>query len=459
VSARITWAFDCDKPYYSQGFTNVLYFEDFTYNRVNPETERVLDENDEVINIKTLNYFSFSRLVPDYLISAFKVMEEPGAVIKLEDAEINTSIYVHDVRVEVSDPITNNHHLVTVRFRHRNYDPGLIPSMLYHYGEIDSVKPCETIDFIDEDLTGPGSGSGSCPGFGITVNESGGNLSYTIANEPVYGNLLIQWFLNGAPISTGATVALGSFGTYKVQAVKDGCVVSDTYAYLSPCASMVLDVVVNLGVISGNVTGAPGAVTYEVYDENSLLVASALPYTALVDGVYTVVATSDDCEISKQVIIDIDAGCSHTAVITKIGATLTGSSDAASPSYEWFLDTGTGPVSISTVAAITINKNGLYILKVTQDGCTTSSQLVITDYELNVNVNNPSVVIMVHGDTGHVYPVTWITGECIVKRNGVTLQPVTGSPGPGEYKMNLKSFELASYLPLNLGEIVTIESQ
>lgn len=222
-----------------------------------------------------------------------------------------------------------------------------------------------------------------CTGFGVTISEAAGILSYTIANNPDVGLSIKQtWYRDGQAVGTGSTIALTDFGVYTVQVQIGSCRASDNYQYLNGC-TMTTQLTVNGDTINGATSNAPAAVTYQVYNSAGTLVSSALPYSTGVDGLFTVKTTSGSCEILSQVQINTNGGvtdCSFTFDLTKDGSDVLTVSNVSEAVYsvQWIkIINGNQEISVGTGDTYAITESGLYIARVTALSCTKDSLYVL----------------------------------------------------------------------------------
>lgn len=220
-----------------------------------------------------------------------------------------------------------------------------------------------------------------CTGFGVTIAEAAGVLSYSIQNNPNGALAITQyWTRDGQVIGTGSTVALTDFGVYGLVVRIGTCSATDTYDYLNACV-MTTQVTVNGTTINAATSNAPAAVTYQLYNSAGTLVSSSLPYDVGVSGLFTLKTTSGTCQTLNQVQVNSETGstdCSFTFDLTKNGSTLEVSNvSEASYSVEWLYSAMGGSLqSVGTGDTHAINGAGLYIARVTALGCAKDSMYV-----------------------------------------------------------------------------------
>lgn len=452
---KIEWYNTCNtnNAYYEDDiFKNELWLPDGTvFNAPTSEDDVTKNSNGEIRQYKTFLRYSFTKYLPDYIYHAIKAMNAVDTII-LTDYESNISYNLFDVQINNDSGEKSDIILCTVSYR--------IKEDVYP----DTTNCCTDIEFLDEELSGGGGGGGSCPDFAITINESGGELTYSIDSEPASGTLVVAWSKDGLIIGSGSTVSLGGYGNYKITARKDGCTVTDTYSYLNPCENFFLEVTQNLGVISANVSGNTSPVSYKVYDPDSIEVATSLPYTSVVDGPHTVEAYFDDCVRTSIVVTNSLVDCGHTSVIVRANDQLTGSSSSGSAVLTWQIDEGAGFSFYSSDNPVTITKNGVYKLIADVGGCIVESTKLILDHSISIHVDNSSEFW--HG-CGEIQTITGVSGtnfefeyqdiRWLVKRNGVDLVYVSGTPTAAlEYTVIDGELVLPVSFPLDTDETIII---
>ena len=217
-----------------------------------------------------------------------------------------------------------------------------------------------------------------CGAFAVTIVNTAGVLTYTIANDPdVLVTAVVSWTLNGSFIGSGSSVSIGNFGTYALRVQKNNCIVTDSFTYSNVCQAMSSTFTVNSGVINGVTSNAPSTVSYLVYDSAGIEVATALPYTAVETSTHTVKVISGDCELiySLPVRIDPPVDCDFTFAIEKSASNLLSivNNTATGHSTEWFSVFNSNiETSVGTGDTYQILKDGLYFAKITATGCTNS---------------------------------------------------------------------------------------
>lgn len=455
---KIEWSNSCDHnmAYYDTGWKNELWFdENLIFNAFKNEEEVEKNANGDVIGQKITKRYSFTTIIPEYLLDPLSALNSHDTVT-IDDFETGTQISIHDIAVVDESGEKEKFTTVTVSFR--------------IVGEVtpDNLGCCTAIEFIDDEVEAPGGG-GSCPGFAVTIAEAAGELTYSLDSEPVDGSLVVAWSKDGASIGSGSTVSLGGFGTYKITVRKNGCTVTDSYIYLDPCELFFLNVTQDEGIINANTVGAPDTVTYKVYDETSTLVSSSLPYTAVTNGVHTIVATSGDCERQQNIDINLDDSCVHTAEIVRNGSQLTGSSDDGTATHNWHVDTGNGfGSSLSTSAVLNMSQNGYYRYTATVDGCEKYAYLTVVDLALSVEVANLIDIANASGDiqiientTGNVFDLDYDPSRWLLFRNG---DDMTYREGVSAASLDVNEYDVvdgqlitSSIFPLTIDDVIKIK--
>lgn len=389
---KLTWKNSCDKnnAYYSDGFTNAIYFKNLSWNipkiEKSRESEADLYGQEKTTKLTQKKIYSFSVYVPDYLIDAYNALEHHDEVI-IENIDTGEKEYLSNITVDISSDEEEAYHKITVRYEIIK-DEGAYGIT---FEEPYTVGCCEPIAAEDVECeAGPGQGGADCTGFDVNVVVSGLVLTYTLSNEPTSGSLNQTWFKNGVPIGTGSSVTMGAFGEYRVQVSKSNCVANDSHTYLDPCAGWTVKPSANGGIITAMTSGNTSGVTYEVYDDSSTLLSSALPYTVAADGIYTLKASMGDCEKDFSLNIATNSG-DHTAAINKSGMELTGVSTGCmgTLTHRWEFDEGNGLSVMGSNISVTATKNGLYVYYAICDGAEVSAQRVVVDVCTPIQICNP----------------------------------------------------------------------
>lgn len=390
VKYKLSWTNTCNKnfAYYDDGFTNSIWFKELHWNRPEVEKERETIEDGSNIqsNAKIIHrkFYSFTIIAPDYLLDAFEALEHHNNVV-IQNLETGEQQKLTNIRVDKAGDEKEAYHEITVR-----------------YQIIDDEKPfgifledpftlgcCDVIPIDDVECQPEGGQGIDCTGFDVSINVSGNVLTYTLTNEPAEGTVNQTWFLDGKPIGSGSSVTMSQYGVYRVQVSKGNCYSNDEHTRVNPCSGWTVTPIVNGLSISANSTGQTTAVSYQVFDDNDLVVSSSLPYTAPQAGTYLLRATMGDC--TRDFFLDVsDDAANHTAVITKNGTELTGSAVGCSGTltHRWEIDKGNGPVILGSSATITAAENGLYIYYAICDGVEAKAQQVMLDICLPVQICN-----------------------------------------------------------------------
>jgi len=210
-----------------------------------------------------------------------------------------------------------------------------------------------------------------------------------------------------------------------------------------------------------------------------------IAYEPAASGTFRVVATAGSCEAtSTEVIYTAPASCTgvFTVTLTNDGGTLTATivdyAGAETPTYEWYLDTGSGLTLLPSETSATLADAalGYYTVVVTIDTCVQTAGLLIQcdfavigggdcvddsawsqsfagdDTSTAFNVTNFYLV-----DPTYVSAVE-IGATYLVQKNGVTLQ-YSASPADGTtYTIDYANQDIVlnAGFPLLTGETLTI---
>jgi len=323
-------------------------------------------------------------------------------------------------------------------------------------GLISCCRPAYTeAPFEDDCPTLPG-GTGECGDFAVLVTESGGNLTATPSDAP--GTVVINWLYRESSsdpwqllVEDSSSISLGAFGQYKAVVSSDGCVVDDTYLYQDACDGITVTiqdngvglVAVGSGCETPTYTWSEWDAVLEIWNE----VATGASYVPGAAGTFKVVMTGcGSCapeaihEWAGETECSIDADLQYVAGV--LGVLHDACAEGETVSYEWYLDTGSGPVLVQSGlnAFYDVTTEGLYeVYVLCSDDCNGYARMVILESEicvlsLSVGVTEDTATATLDGCGEDPATYTWF------RNNGSGYNEVgTGNPfdlpGTGLYKL------------------------
>jgi hypothetical protein len=346
--------------------------------------------------------------------------------------------------LKINDTVTyQGHPIINIEVEAQEQDGGRYSLFTFTYqlaNELQDGNTCCDIINID-DIISPenGGGVGDCEFFVVTINYTNGELDVSLDDQPM-GTPTYKWYRNGIYLSAASSIVTSNPGDYRVEVRINNCTAKDNYYISDECGSMALEVTKTLNTINGTVSNVPDGetVTYSVV-LNGVEVATSLPYTAVASGIYYVYATAGACSKVKGISITIESSdCGFTLDINQTGNTLEADTDAATPTYQWELETSAGRNAIGTAATQVITTKGIYWLTVTQGSCSKETYLYIEPL-------TTSGVFARYGGTGTAFSVLGINllnivnyaGDIKVTVNGVVFSYVASSPGVNQYTVNV----------------------
>jgi hypothetical protein len=240
------------------------------------------------------------------------------------------------------------------------------------------------------------NGNGSIPPGGIIENCNNGNVTLATHNVPDPENYIYTWYRSTTLLEeTSNTITVTQDGMYFVEidygpncsgsantlsntieiqtGTPSGISISATSG-TTLCAGQTVDLVANINDPSWTYTwlldGA--AVTSPTTGDSSYTVDSS---TSNFEGDYTLqIEGSDICTETTNVISVTNAGNytvslnndTNLVLLPNQTRTLSASSTAATPSYQWYLDGN--PIAGATNATLDISTVGTYFVRVTENG-------------------------------------------------------------------------------------------
>lgn len=269
---------------------------------------------------------------------------------------------------------------------------------------------CELINI--DDIINPENPNGNdvaCSGFTVSISASGDDLTAVPNGAPV-GTPAYKWYRNGVLISTSIGVTMTSSGEYRLDISIAGCRATATYLKDNECSDYQIQISKVGNVINAVTSNVPDGETETISVKlNGVEVAASVPYTALASGTYFVYAFAGECtKVAGIAVVLEDSDCDFTVAIDVSGNTLTADTDAAVPSYQWYVDYGSGGGKIALGTASTQLKqgSGAYFLEVTNGACTKEAYINFANVASVTNIHRNST-----GDTFEVYGITFASTD------------------------------------------------
>jgi gliding motility-associated-like protein len=223
----------------------------------------------------------------------------------------------------------------------------------------------------------------------IVAQTSSGNSTVSLPNS----NFSYQWLLNNSPIAgaTGTSYTINNAtqnGSYKLRVTVSTFAPIESNA-ISIAIQIQTPVISAIGSLCGtntvqlNSSVTSSVFTYKWYRNNLLITGAVQPsYTTNQAGNYHLVISYGSCSVTSNTInleqnsITASLNLPLTSIIipgeTK---TLTATTNAVNPSFEWFRNNTI--ISGQTSASINVTQNGVYKVIVTQTtGCNATQEAV-----------------------------------------------------------------------------------
>lgn len=343
-----------------------------------------------------------------------------------------------------------------------------------------------------EGETGDPNNDPACAEYEVTIALTEGPdtlTASTVGGDP--GVETFTWYKDGVLFGTGVSINPVLSGVYRVDAKKGNCQDSTEFTYSIGCEGF--DVTIQEIVLEdGNsiyIAIANLISTYQWEEEIDSVWTEISGETDITfqpdhSGTFRVVATAGECEVesTSEVFVLVES-CDEifTVSLALVDGSVVATLDyegEGTPSYAWYLDTGSGPTLTDfTGTSIPDASAGYYTVVVTIDGCTqTAGQLVQceptgegddddcnfqenwyqqfgsdgTAFEFNVtNFSLP--------DPAFYTPVQ-IQSKINVYRNGVFLTYNATPTGVGQWKIDYATQEviLDSAFPLESWEVLAV---
>ncbi|HEY8401782.1 MAG TPA: gliding motility-associated C-terminal domain-containing protein [Cytophagaceae bacterium] len=248
----------------------------------------------------------------------------------------------------------------------------------------------------------------SGPSF-ICSNSS--NVKFYVTTQ--HPSSTYTWTVTGATSFTTNNdtvyVNVGSNGTVNVQVTEynSGCSGSaNASATIRPTPSVSVSASSTAicpdasTTLTANASGGNGAFTYEwFHNGNPIANSNSDEYTTSTAGTYTVRVTSNGCSVtSAATVINVKNAISvgvngpSSSLCSGTSTTLTANASGGNGAftYEWFHNGN--PIANSNSDEYTTSTAGSYTVRVTSDGCSATSSVVVVSIKdaISVGVNGPS---------------------------------------------------------------------
>lgn len=321
-------------------------------------------------------------------------------------------------------------------------------------GLISCCRPAYTdAPFVDDCPDLPGS-SDDCGAFAVEVTQDAFELTATVSDAP--GTTTTNWYYRESTdvpwtllIADASTVSLGEYGHYRAVVISEGCQVDESYLFADPCDLVTLEIEDQGAALSAVSAGCEtpsyewflwneGTEDWDAFDTGQTIVPGD-------PGLYMVRLTGcGDCTREQVAQWTGTTTCEIAATLSYADGVLSVFHDACdgSQTYEWYRDTGAGPVLVQSGLATTydVEDEGLYeVYVICDDDCTGYDRLVILTSEicvltLSVGVTGDTATATLDGCGEEEATLTWY------RNNGSGFQSVgTGNPfelpGTGLYRL------------------------
>lgn len=247
-------------------------------------------------------------------------------------------------------------------------------------------------------------GNGTIPPGGIIENCINGNITLTTHNIPDPENYIYNWYRSGTQLSeTSNSITVTQDGMYFVEinygpncsgsantisntieiqtAASSGIAISASSS-TTLCSGQTVDLTANIDNPSWTYTWFKDgtAVTSPTLGDTTLTVDSA---NANFDGDYTLeISDSSICTEITNAVTVTDAGIfsvtlandTNIVLLPNLSSTLSVSSSAATPTYQWYKDGN--PIPSATNTTIDISDIGVYFVRVTENGGSCSGNTI-----------------------------------------------------------------------------------
>ena len=416
-----------------------------------------------VVNWLTTTYQETRESIDDGFGMAHNVMKRIDPIYRFEtfctdnvlDVFYRLSMSTNEWTLSNNDPLPDSIDIIDLQISHTEVAPkvfrvtaefrslesgeepfGLTGCCRQLYQEAPYEDPCTGFPSDPEDPEDP-EDPVDCSAFNVLVNRVGNDLEANVTGAP--GSFSVIWQYRETTNDPWQTIIVGASsiglqqpGIYRAVASTAGCPnQTDQYLYVGECFGFG----VTINQVENTLVATPAGdcsnnAVFEFYlfnqgtlewdaqshDDSPVFVPSE-------DGLYKVVYTCENCEAMNVSTFVEDLDCPNAELsISREGDVLTANNVLSDPTYEWYLDTGSGFVLINgeTGQNLTATENGLYQVVVIITGCEYTEQFLVLDppicdpcefVEASINSESePFIELEVSGCVGDA-EITWFLNE------------------------------------------------
>ena len=334
---------------------------------------------------------------------------------------------------------------------------------------------CEELDLDEISDPGGTTGGEECDGFTVEIDESNGNLSVTLNDEPA-GTPTYRWFRNGQFLSNATNINVSQPGEYRVLVIIGVCRANASYFIDDLCAAFRIELYSVGNDINANYFNIPGEES-DVMEISVVLngdeVGTELPYTIEESGTYYVYVEINGCRKSAGIVMQLqDEDCEFSLEIEREGDELTAVTDLEEPVIQWYFENEAGKVPIAATETLTMRLPGIYWLEIVNGECTKEvyEYYAGEDSCMPIKICNWDEMLPINrrqdrfiNVTGDSFPAIEIDldrisnpeNQLIVHRNGNVLQYVGGAPSDiDEYTISGGDYVVWSSFPLSNEDLI-----
>ena len=340
--------------------------------------------------------------------------------------------------------------------------------------------------------TGEPNNDPACSEYAVSIALTTGPDTLTATSVGGDGIETFTWYKDGVYFATGSAINPVLSGVYRVDAVKGNCTDQATYGYSAGCDGFevtILELLQSDGTVI--YVAQPNIIsTYQWQEDIASVWTDMAGETGVTlepdhSGTFRVIVTAGSCEATSDSVVYVEPeSCTGVFTLTIVNnegtleVTIVDYAGAETPTYEWYLDTGSGLVLLpsETGATLTDATPGYYVCIVTIDGCTQTIGLLIQcvfadisnsdcvddsnwsqsflgdDVSIEFAVTNFYLV-----DPAFVSDVE-LNATYLVTRNGTALSYSDSPTGVGEYGIDYatQKITLSASFPLLTGDNLVI---